>query len=120
MNEGFCVPDPDVPNRISIWFIGGTLQVEDVDHDLDEWRQIFDQSMAPRRDTKELARILAARLLLGAQVPDKVNVDGSMSYHLNRPIGGHGSAFVDVLYCDESLRILRGHQGSLYVSIRSL
>ena len=121
INEGFCVPDPNAANRISIWFIGGKLTVEDSERDLDEWRRIFDQAMAPRRGTHEMARVLVAKLLLGARVPDKLDVqDGSMSYQLHRPIGGHGSAYVDVLYCDESLRILRGHQGSIYVSIRSL
>ena len=121
LNEGFCVPDPMVANRISIWFIGGKLAVEDLERDLDEWTRIFDRAMAPRRGTKEMARVLAAKLLLGAQVPDKLNAnDGSMSYQLTRPIGGHGSVYVDVLYCDESLRIMRGHHGSIYVSIRSL
>lgn len=118
-SQGFCVPDPGVPNRLSVWFIGGKLQVE-VENDLEEWKRVFDQSMAPRRETKAMAQFLAAKLLLGASVPEKLGDDGTMSYQLNRPIGGHGSAYVDVVYCDESLRILRGHQGSIYVSIRSL
>jgi hypothetical protein len=38
-----------------------------------------------------------------------------MNYTLKRPIGGHGSAFCDVLYLDDSLRIMRGHHGSLFI-----
>lgn len=114
-NYGYLLPDPEVPNRLSIWFTGGTLEVNDEENDLDEWKRIFDDSTVPKRDMREFARLLAAKVLLGANASDVVEADGSMSYTLTRPIGGHGSAFCDVLYLDDSLRIVRGHHGSLYV-----
>jgi hypothetical protein len=114
-NYGYILPDPQVPNRLSIWFTGGTLEVNDEENDLEEWKRIFDESAAPRRDMKAFARLLAAKVLLGAEASDGIEPDGSMCYTLQRPIGGHGFAFVDVLYLDDSLRIIRGHHGSLYV-----
>lgn len=114
-NYGYILPDPQVPNRSSIWFTGGTLEVNDEENDLEEWKRIFDDSAAPRRDMRAYARLLAAKVLLGAEAPDELEPDGSMSYKLRRPIGGHGSAFCDVLYLDDSLRIIRGHRGSLMV-----
>lgn len=119
-NHGYCVPDPNVPNRLSVWFSGGSLEVQDEIHDLEEWKQLFDENEAPRRDLGELARVLAAKCLLGAHLPHSMEEDGSLTYFLKRPIGGHGQVFVDVLYCDETLRIVRGHRGSIYASIRSL
>ena len=64
--------------------------------------------------------MLAAKLFLGADVPDQMDEDGTMRYELKRPIGGHGLAFTDVLYLDDDLRILRGHHGQIYVCARVL
>jgi hypothetical protein len=71
----------------------------------------------------ELARVLAAKVLLGATVrsPDaepEGDDDGSASYQLKRPIGGHGQVFCDVLYSDDDLRVMRGHHGTVYVHRR--
>lgn len=114
-NQGYMLPDPNCPNRMSIWFTEGTLEVND-DSDLPEWKRVF--SPPHKRGLYERANILAARLLLGANVPDTVKEDGTMSYELRRPIGGHGLAFCDVLYLDEDLRVLRGHSGQVYVCAR--
>jgi hypothetical protein len=116
--QGYSIPDPKFPNRLSIWFSGGTLEVQDEVDDLDEWKRIFDIESAPDRAPKEYANILAARVLLGAVLPDKVEEDGTMSFVLKRPIGGHGSVFCDIVYMDEKLRVMRGHHGSVYVCIR--
>lgn len=132
-NHGYCLPDPTTPNRLSVWFCGGKLQpVIDTDCDkvhsheegactLEEWKQAFDETLAPNRNFSEMARILAARIFLGANLPQEMNPeDGSMMYSLQRPIGGHGSVYVDVLYCDETLRIIQGHHGSIFVGFRPL
>jgi len=116
--QGYSIPDPNTANRLSIWFSGGTLEVQDEVDDLEEWKKIFDLKSAPDRDLKEYANILAARVLLGAHLPDKLEDDGTMSFSLKRPIGGHGSVFCDVVYMDDKLRIMRGHAGSVYVCIR--
>ena len=47
-----------------------------------------------------------------------MEADGKLSYTLQKPFGGHGHAYADVIYLDETLRSLRGNYGSLYVSAR--
>lgn len=116
-NHGYCLPDPDTPNRLSVWFTGGTLAPQDVEQ-VDDWKELFDPSSAPRRDLAEMARVLASRILVGAHLPQDMSEDGSMQYSLRRPIGGHGQVFCDVMYSDESLRVLRGHRGSTFVSTK--
>lgn len=117
-NQGYAVPDPNVPNRLSIWFSGGSLEVQDEPADLEEWKRVFDSSCAPERNLREYADILAARVLLGALLPEDTEEDGTMSFTLKKPIGGHGCAYCDIVYMDEDLRIMRGHHGSVYVCSR--
>ena len=119
-NLGFMLPDPKMPNRMSVWFTEGQLEVNDEEEDLKEWQRIFDNRGAPKRALRERAHILAAKLFLGADVPDQMDEDGTMRYELKRPIGGHGLAYTDVLYLDDDLRILRGHHGQIYVCARVL
>lgn len=116
-NHGYCVPDPDTPNRLSIWFSGGEIKVQNEESakDLHRWRNVFDESHAPRRDVREYARVLAAKCLLGARLYKMDPQDGVLSYELKRPIGGHGQVYCDVLYCDDDLRIVQGHRGSIFV-----
>jgi len=70
------------------------------------------------RYNKEKAREVAGKVLLGATVHESIEEDGAMSYRLNKPIGRHGRTFVDILYSDESMRIMKGQTGSLYVLSR--
>ena len=44
--------------------------------------------------------------------------DGTLAYTFTRPLGAHGVAYVDVLYLDNSLRIVRGHRGTFFVFTR--
>jgi hypothetical protein len=117
-NTGYCIPDPEVPNRLTVWFTGGSLEVQDESADLTEWRHIFDQRVLPNRNMKEKARLVAAKVILGAEVQEGLGDDGTMTYSLTKPIGGHSHIFVDVLYCDESLRIVEGHRGCIMVLSR--
>jgi hypothetical protein len=117
-NHGYCIPDPDVPNRLSVWFTGGCLEVQDETEDLAEWKHLFDEKEVPRRGIGEVARVLAAKVLLGASMSSEMSDDGSLSYSLKRPIGGHSQVFCDVLYADDTMRILRGHQGTTFVFSR--
>mmetsp|Transcript_545 Transcript_545/g.1122 ORF Transcript_545/g.1122 Transcript_545/m.1122 type:complete len:453 (-) Transcript_545:627-1985(-) len=116
--QGYSIPDPNVANRLSIWFSGGSLEVQDEEKDVDEWKKIFDTSSAPNRDIREYANSLAARLLLGAHMHEKIEEDGTLRFDLKRPIGGHGSVFCDIIYMDDNLRIMHGHHDSVYVSVR--
>jgi hypothetical protein len=115
--HGYVLPDPKIPNRFSIWFSGGKIEPNDDDKELDRWSQVFGGD-ALKRHLYEKARILAAKLLLGAEVPTILEDDGSMSFTLHRPIGGHGTTYVDVLYLDETLRVVQGNRGSLFVFTR--
>ena len=116
-NDGYCVPDPNTPNRFTVWFIGGSLTVQDPETNLHEWQRFFDPTTLPKRNIREYARVLAAKCFLGAQIMDDsmLHKNGTLSYTLKRPIGGHGKVFIDTLYSDESMRIVRGHKGSIFV-----
>lgn len=98
---GYILPHPSVPNRFYVWFTGGLLEeVVSKDHitrPSAEWRRIFHHS--PGRSLKSRAQLVAARLLLGAHVPDRMDeTDGSMEYFFHRPIGGNGSQYIDVSF----------------------
>ncbi|KAL9186255.1 hypothetical protein ACHAXT_005493 [Thalassiosira profunda] len=122
-NYGYSLPDPTHPNRKSIWFSGGTIEPAD-DDSLDDWMKVFGSSAEVDRATgnaaidAEKARSLASKIFLGA-VPEPIDEDGVVGYHLHRPIGGHGAAYVDLVYMDDELRIMRGHSGSVYVFKRA-
>ena len=83
-----------------------------------EWEEIFARDETWKKSWSESAKLLAAKMLLGADVPDSMDADGSMSYSLHRPIGGHGTSYVDVLYLDETLRVTRGNAGSIFVQVK--
>jgi len=114
INYGYCLPDPDHPDRKSIWFTGGTLEPAD-ENRLDEWKKVFGTKTATNEgDEAKKAKALASKILLGI-VLEEMDDEGIIGYHLNKPIGGHGLAYVDVVYIDDDLRIMRGHSGSVYV-----
>lgn len=116
-NHGYCIPDPEVPNRLTVWFSGGSLEMAD-DYDLPVWKELFDGRTLPDQDAGDMARTLATRILLGATAPGTMSNDGTMSYTLHRPIGGHGKVFCDVVYADDVLQVTRGHNGTLHVCTR--
>lgn len=128
--NGYILPDPTIPNRLTVWFTGGKLSparlpTTDGDCETDDEDQVH-QSTKPTNSSKpeaseggelygtfedwtamfskgkwrktlgERARAMAAKLLLGADVPNKMEDDGHMEYALHRPIGGHGKTYVDV------------------------
>ena len=108
--------------------MGGSIEVQDEIADGEIWKQIFDEHLAPRRDPKAMANLLAANLLLGAhttttssstttskddQGSNSEESVPTMSYFFKRPIGGHGEVYCDTLYGDETLRITQGHHGSI-------
>jgi len=109
----YMLPDPDIPNRMTVFFTGGLLEPDD-DADRERWKRVFGVGVQ-KRLLDDRARALAAKVLLGASVPDKMEEDGSMSYYLKKPIGGHGTTFVDIIYLDDTLRVMQGQSGSLYI-----
>mmetsp|Transcript_2995 Transcript_2995/g.4531 ORF Transcript_2995/g.4531 Transcript_2995/m.4531 type:complete len:484 (+) Transcript_2995:92-1543(+) len=114
---GYVLPDPTTPNRLSIWFTGGRIEPNNNVHDEREWNRLFKRDH-PGRVLSERIRLLAASLLMGAEAPTKLNDDGSMSFEFTRPLGGHGIAYLDVIYLDNTLRIVRGHRGTIFAFVR--
>ena len=124
--NGYMIPDPEVPSRLSVWFTGGKLapasKVAASDgaidsDDFEEWTNIFGNSSST---WTESITNMSAKLLFGAELPSGMNeVDGSMSYKMNRPYGGHGKAYVDILYLDDDLYVTRGNSGTIHVAVRS-
>lgn len=112
----YVLPDPKEANRLTVFFTGGLLQPND-ETDKEQWNSVFGGD-APKRHATERVRVLAAKVLLGAAVLDKLEDDGSLSFYLKRPIGGHGRTYVDVLYLDDNFRVMQGQTGSLYVFSR--
>ena len=109
--KGYILPDPKIPNRLTVWFTGGKLSParlpsngDETDEEdqaesthktesdgyggFEEWKAIFAKGKW-RKTLGERARAMAAKLLLGADVPSKMEDDGHMEYTLHRPVGGH-------------------------------
>lgn len=102
--NGYVLPNPEQSNRLSVWFTGGSIEV---DTDLERWKMIFEPKALPKRKIKQKARVLGAKVIMGATPSETMEADGKMTYELNRPIGGHDKAYIDILYLDETLRIAR-------------
>jgi hypothetical protein len=113
---GYALPDPNQSNRLSTWFRGGTIEVWDEELDMEAWRNVFGDLPTP--PPKEKATVFRHKMKTGVCPANSMEVDGKLSYTLEKPFGGHGHAYADVIYLDETLRILRGNYGSLYVSAR--
>jgi len=111
---GYSLPDPNVPNRQSIWITGGKIEPNNDDADLLAWKRQFGLH-PPTRGLGQRAKLLAVKWLMGAEIGEGMNADGSMEYRFHRPLGGHGMAYVDTLYLNDTLRIVRGHRGTMYV-----
>lgn len=115
---GYTLPDPDIPNRHSVWITGGRIEPNSHPDDVKAWKKQFGDH-PPRHGLSEKAKLLAVKLLMGVKIADSMNMeDGSMEYTFTRPLGGHGMAYVDTLYVDQSLRIVRGHRGTVFVFSR--
>lgn len=102
VTKGYMLPDPDTPNRLTVFFTGGELshvspdKKEDQEKygNLEDWKALFGGDH--KRTWGESFRVMGAKLLLGAELLDGTDQNGTMRYNLHRPIGGHGRAYVDV------------------------
>eukprot|EP00569_Conticribra_weissflogii_P008515 CAMPEP_0171368190 /NCGR_PEP_ID=MMETSP0879-20121228/6581_1 /TAXON_ID=67004 /ORGANISM="Thalassiosira weissflogii, Strain CCMP1336" /LENGTH=624 /DNA_ID=CAMNT_0011876349 /DNA_START=14 /DNA_END=1888 /DNA_ORIENTATION=- len=134
-NYGYTLSDPLISDRKSIWFTGGTIEPADNDSEsIEEWKKLFSahaietsenpteiRSKIDAEGTEdsetETARDLATKIFLGA-ISEPMMEDGTIGFHLTKPIGGHGHAYCDILYLDDEIRVMRGHSGSVYVFCR--
>lgn len=124
-NYAYTLPDPSVPGRLSIWFTGGTIEPADEDEEsVRAWKKVFGFRQSDKRDKcegpegAEEARQMAQHILLGA-VSEPMDEEGVIGFHFKRPIGGHSSAFCDIVYMDDDMRVMKGHSGSVYVFKRT-
>jgi hypothetical protein len=113
---GYSLPDPNQPNRLSTWFRGGTIEVWDEELDMEAWEQVFGN--LPKRPLKEKAQMFSRKIKTGVCPASSMEADGKLSYTFSKPFGGHGHAYADVVYLDETLRILKGNYGTIYVGAR--
>jgi hypothetical protein len=111
---GYTLPDPTDDSRQSVWITGGKIGPNDDPIDQAAWKTLFTEH-PPHKSFGEQAKFLAVKLLMGATMAGHMEDNGSMGYTFTRPIGGHGMAYVDTLYLDESLRIVQGHRGTIFV-----
>mmetsp|Transcript_21329 Transcript_21329/g.44825 ORF Transcript_21329/g.44825 Transcript_21329/m.44825 type:complete len:679 (-) Transcript_21329:159-2195(-) len=138
--EGFALPDPNKPDRLSVWFSGGKIECGEPkdSHEFEVWKYIFgscnagaspssgrrpspsERLLSKRRTFREGAFVLAAKLMLGASgFNDGMDENtGEMKYSFSRPIGGHGKTYVDILHLDDNVRVMRGHAGTIYAFSR--
>jgi hypothetical protein len=115
---GYTLPDPNEPKRFSVWITGGKIEPSNNVDDQQAWLKLF-KAHPPKHQFAEKAKLLAVKLLMGATIPEVIDTTtGAMEYKFTRPLGGHGTAYVDTLYCDESLRIVKGHRGTVFVFTR--
>ena len=116
--NGYALPDPSKSNQLSIWFTGGSLEIVNKD-DLHIWKILFHDKHP--RPLREKAKLFGSKMAVGATPAKTMEADGKLSYTLNRPIGGHGVAHVDVLYLDETLRVVRtsGNEVNVFARVPS-
>lgn len=95
--HGYLLQDPDEKNRLTVWFTSGKLSPNLMDSsngDFEEWKAIFDQEH--KNSWTESFQNISAKILFGAELPHSMDSDGSMSYSLSRPYGGHGKSYIEV------------------------
>jgi hypothetical protein len=115
---GYTLQDPNETTRRSVWITGGKIEPNNDADDIQNWMAFFGKH-PPKYDIGQKAKLLAVKLLMGAKVPQAVDPKtGAMEYTFTRPLGGHGMAYVDTLYCDSTIRIVKGHRGTIFVFTR--
>lgn len=116
---GYMIPDPEVEGRNSVWITGGRIEPNATEEDVRLWKELFPEGIRPPHEFAAAARILAVKWLMGAEISDTADpITGAFEYKFTRPLGGHGMAYIDTLYMDESLRIVRGHRGTIFCFAR--
>ena len=59
-----------------------------------------------------------ANLFMGAEPTKGMRQDGSLTYVMKKPIGGHQQVYQQVLYLDDKLRVTVGNKGTIVVVSR--
>ena len=113
ITKGYALADPDMPSRLQSWFTGGSLEPDDKRTGKQMWKEVFDHM--GRLELQEHARRLAAWIAMGAEPAQAIDENGKMEFKMTRPIGG---CYMDVLFMDEAIRVMRANSGTVYVFAR--
>ena len=110
--HGYMCADRHTPNRHTVWITSGTMHANDTTEDTERWKTLFSKYHSSGGGgwfgTGAFGQNSSPDVVV-----DKDNY--TQSYSFRRALGGHGVAYVDTLYLDPSLRIVRGHRGTLFV-----
>lgn len=113
-NFGMCKPDAKKPERLEVWFTGGSLApAPDMDPALlPEWKETFGAAIGAKKPTI-MSRLgdWAMKMMMGLKKPESVNDDGSMEFEMAK--APHG--YTDILFMDDELRITKGNRGTVVV-----
>ncbi|GKY90791.1 hypothetical protein MPSEU_000051900 [Mayamaea pseudoterrestris] len=109
--RGYLVAHPEQKNRLLAWFSHGSFEVSDDDRDQQTWRHILERTMSsvlyPERQQQRQSPQQQLRL----------EADGKLSFQMP-PDYNEELMYVDVLYLDETIRVLQGGRGTIYVMAR--
>ena len=100
------VPHPEQPNRLLAWFSHGSFEVNDDEHDQQTWRHVLERTMA------------ASAFQSTSPTRLEVEADGKLSFQIPRNDDARESMYLDVLYLDDTIRVLRGNRGTIFVMAR--
>lgn len=117
--KGYSLPDPIIPQRHTVWLAEGCVQTvsSQRQHEVN-WKRVFsgvpagEPAMSSTFSTKPPVYDFLDSDSNGAPVGTN---DHDLAFRFQCPFGGPGVAHVDTLYIDDSLRIVQGHRGSLFV-----
>jgi hypothetical protein len=116
--NGYMVADPDKPNRLLTWFTHTSLEVSDDPADQQTWRFLYGTAASLALEPRTSLRVSANKKKpapTSTTTTPGLEDDGKLSIEMEQPIN---DMYLDVLYLDETIRIMRGNLGTVYVMAR--
>ena len=133
--RGYAISNPHAKDQISVWFTGGSIEV--CEHSsTHKWKEMFSNEefvnfkpelqssgeLHPKPGIRRLwnrsARVNDAREKMATTISIDMEEDGRMSYSLKKPMAGHEDKYVEILFLDETLRVMRANTNVIYVCAR--
>ena len=125
--HGYIIDNPSISNRLSVWFTGGCIEI-DQESDLQRWKDIFESCNLVDSHNKQKSRRFLSFWEKRRRRKQKdrgvilaeggMEDDGRLSYQITKPFGGHDLSYVDILYMDDTLRVMNANTGPIYVFAR--
>eukprot|EP00968_Pinguiococcus_pyrenoidosus_P008924 scaffold667_cov262-Pinguiococcus_pyrenoidosus.AAC.5 len=107
VNEGYCGPSEEDPNRLNVIFTKGYMR-PCPGVNMKSWRETFGGEMKLRK--RDRLSLFFGKLFMGL-VPTGMENDGTLFYEVQRPPAG----YLDILFLDDTMRVTRGNKGSIVV-----